>query len=94
MVTELSAGSTDLTAVSNAVRKLVESLVTPAIVCVACTVATGTAEGAYVDWPGTDGAVVTGASVVGERVGCMVGENDGARVGVTVGSLVSPTCEG
>ena len=32
--------------------------------------------------------------MVGERVGCTVGKEEGTRVGAIVGSLVSPRCEG
>ena len=46
IVTVLPVGNTDATAAANEVRKSVESLVTPAMVCVACTVAMGTGEGA------------------------------------------------
>ena len=41
MVTVLPVGNNDITADANAVRKLVESLDTPATVCVACIVTTG-----------------------------------------------------
>ena len=72
MVTVLPVGNNDITADANAVRKSAESLVTPATVCVACTVTTGA-------------SADTGANVgfnVGSAVGATVGETvDGAGVG-------------
>ena len=73
MVTVLPVGNNDITADANAVRKSAESLVTPAMVCVACTVTTGT----FAD---------TGANV-GFNDGSMLGVMLGAMVdGTAVGS--------
>ena len=76
MVTVLPVGNNDMTADANAVRKSVESLVTPATVCVACTVTTGA-------------STATGANVgfnEGSMLGVIVGETvDGATVGEYVG---------
>ena len=76
MVTVLPVGNNDITADANAARKLAESLVTPATVCVACTVTTGE-------------SADTGANVgfnEGSVLGATVGETvDGATVGSYVG---------
>ena len=73
MVTVLPVGNNDITADANAVRKSAESLVTPATVCVACTVTTGD-------------SADTGANV-GFNEGSMLGARGGATVdGTAVGS--------
>ena len=86
MVTELPVGNNDFTADANAVRKSAESLVTPATVCVACTVTTGasTATGANEGFnEGSALGVTVGETVVGTAVGEYVG-----WVGPTVGAYV------
>ena len=76
MVTVLPVGNNDITADANAVRKSAESLVTPATVCVACTVTTG----AFADTGANEG--FNEGSVLGATVGETV---DGAAVGSYVG---------
>ena len=76
MVTVLPVGNNDMTADANAVRKLVESLVTPATVCVACTVTTGALAATGANEGLNEGTVLgatVGESVVGEDVGSCVG---------------------
>ena len=72
IVTVLPVGNNDITADANAVRKSVESLVTPATVCVACTVTTGesTATGANEGFnEGTALGATVGETVDGTAVG-------------------------
>ena len=76
MVTVLPVGNNDITADANAVRKATESLVTPATVCVACTVTIG----AFADTGANEG--FNEGSMLGATVGEMV---DGATVGSYVG---------
>ena len=72
MVTVLPVGNNDVTADANAVRKVEESLVTPATVCVTCTDITG----ASADTGANVG--INEGSVVGTTVEEMV---DGTVVG-------------
>ena len=83
MVTILPDGNNDITADANAVRKSAESLVTPATVCVACTVTIGAFAATGANEGFNEGSILgatVGENVVGFAVGWSVGR-DGWEVG-------------